>query len=1365
MIRLRRLIVRCRHALLAAALLFALPLIAFWPQTVGGRTLLPAENLYQYEPYASYRGATGADSPPPEIPHNHLVSDLVLQNMQWKAFILESFGQGEFPLWNPHQLGGVPFLAAGQQSTLYPFSLITYTLPLASAYGWFSVVQLWLGGLAMWALLRGLGAGRAGALLAGVTYQLSAFFIISAVFPMIIAGAAWLPLLLLMIENIVQRRPLLRGRPAAAPWAAIGALALGLCILAGHVEIVYYTLLISAYYAACRLGWALWTSRHDRQQWAGLAGAAGWMLLMIALGLGLGAVQFLPLFELASLNFRSSSSTLAEVLSWAHPPRDLIQFALPNFYGSPAQHAYLDVFTGQTVSLAEQVIRNSAGARIVHTEWGIKNYVEAALYLGILPLVLAAFALIAPRSRPGGPPYRVIFAVLAGLSLSFMFGLPTYALLYYGLPGINQLHSPFRWIFALTLCAAVLAGFGLDALVRLATDRDAPGRRRARIAGGALIALGAGTLAALGLGRVFFSALAPLITRLLNGMVTASGAPASSVFPTPEMFFSVQAPNVLVLGVMLLLSGGVFLGLSVRRPRFPLQWQAFAALALAAAAADLLIASGGFHAASDPRWLDYHPPAIEWLRQQQGQWRYITLDDPAQRPLFQANMTLRDGLDDVRGYESIIPRQIVETLQGLAPQVQLDYNRIAPLYTAYDPALGFDVRSALESQRLDALNIRFVITHRSTDIGAVPGFRLAYEDDAVRIWENGDAYPRAMLVPGTPDAISAPGTAVARLSGTSREGVYPVTADGASTLVISENDLPGWRAYVRPPGGSEQDETEVSIARIDGSFIGVRVPPGEWTVRVVYSPASFQLGLFASFLSALALLLLAGAYAWRALLAAPAGASDDSLHRLARNSAAPILLNLFNRGIDFSFAFVMLRLLGPAEAGAYFFAGVVFVWFDIFTNFGLNLFLTREVSRDRDKARRYFFNTSAMRIGLALLGVPLLAGFLGIRQSTATPPLEPHVLLAIGILYIGLLPNSLSTGLTALFYAFERAETPAFVTTLATLCKTVGGLIVLLLGFGIVGLAAVSIVTNVITLAVLAWNGRAMLGGGRLPRPERGLMRRMAGESWPLMLNHFLATIFFQIDVVLIEAIHGGWMVGQYQIAYKWVTALNIIPAFFTQAMLPRLSRQAQDDPAALRRTYILAIKLLFSMALPFAVIFFALATPLTALLGGPAYLPDGAIATQIMIWSIPIGWMNSFGQYMLVALDLQKRIVRAFILAVGFNLISNAILIPRYGYQAAAFTTILSEAVLFVPFYWLLRAKLGPVPWLALLWRPLAAAGAMLAVLLALVSIGFGVLLATVLAGGAYAGLWLALRALDADEWARLAPLLPRRVRARLAG
>jgi O-antigen/teichoic acid export membrane protein len=268
----------------------------------------------------------------------------------------------------------------------------------------------------------------------------------------------------------------------------------------------------------------------------------------------------------------------------------------------------------------------------------------------------------------------------------------------------------------------------------------------------------------------------------------------------------------------------------------------------------------------------------------------------------------------------------------------------------------------------------------------------------------------------------------------------------------------------------------------------------------------------------------------------------------------------------------------------------------------------------------------------------------------------------------------------------------------------------------------------------------------------------MAGESWPLMLNHFLATIFFQIDIVLIEAIHGGKMVAQYSVAYKWISAINVIPAFFTMAMLPLMSRQAHEDPPALKRTYTLAVKLLVNTALPTAVIFTFTADVLTTILGGVEYLPDGAIATQLMIWSIPIGWINSLTQYVLIALDLQRRITWAFIIAVTFNITTNLIFIPLYGYRAAALTTIASEAMLLLPFGILLARAVGQVNWFEIVWRPLVATGVMFGVILfgwnaqAILALAIGVLV--------YPTVLLMLRPFNGDEIERLRPLLPARLR-----
>lgn len=1325
--------------------LFALPLVVFWNQTLGGKTLIPTENLYQYEPFASYREVVRAPSPP----HNHLVSDLALQNFQWKSFIRQQMAAGEIPLWNPRQFSGIPFLAAGQSSALYPLSLLYYVLPLTAAYGWFTVVNLGLAGCFMYALMRGIGVGRQGALLAGVIYQLCGFMLASVVFPMIIGAAVWLPLLLLMTEYILQRRQLWRGGQTSIPWVVLGGGALACNILAGHAELTIYTLLITGYYAGARLIWA-W--RRGGVAFKQVVTSGLWLLAMVGLGFALAGAQFIPLFEFAQTNWRSERSSIETVLGYAHPARDLLQFLMPNFYGNPTHHHYFDLFKMQTVS----ELSNAAGERIAFIDWGIKNYVEGALYLGILPLALAAFALFMParRDQRATPPYRLIFALLAIISLSFMFGLPTYRLLY-ALPTINQLNSPFRWIFGVTVGVAALSAMGLDNVYRAGLQGRAKRWGHALVGGGVVI------LGGLLLSRLFYPQIEPFVDRLFHGMALAENA-----FADASAFYSYQFVNVLIFGLMTL-AAGCFFWFSGRR--LSGRWGIFA---IGVTALDLMIASWGFNPSSDPLLLDFTPPAIQWLLGQEGDWRYTTLDDPTQRPILNANMGMRYGLDDVRGYDSIISKQYVDYMRALAPQGQLDFNRIAPLFTHdLTPTIDNDRQGFFIPQTplLDLLNVRYIISHKTTNLYAedeAEAWPLVYEDEAVRIWENTDALPRAYLVMASdfraswlPDPneqfdygqLAAPQqyTPVPIKRDSGREKWLDVRLDGDAWLIISETYAPGWRAFVRPLGAGDAMEEAHEVQLALGNFQGVHLGAGQWTVRLVYSPSSFQVGLFSSIIGVALALFLMGVWFWQVYVGFNTDSSSQA-SRVARNSLAPILLNLFNRGIDFAFAIVMLRLLAPRDVGIYYFAVVVFVWFDIFTNFGLDLFLIREASRERDKGGYFFYNTSFLRFVLSLLGVVLLGGFLFLWQRGGEP-LPDYGVMALILLYIGLFPSSLSKGMSSLFYAHERAEYPAAIATITTINKAIFGVIALVLGWGIVGLAAVSIVNNLITLAVLVWTGRALIGQISDKRPDVPLIRGMVRESWPLMLNHFLATIFFQIDVVILQAIKGAVVVARYSVAYRWLLAINVIPAFFTQALLPLMSRQAREDKAALKRNYGLALKILVIIALPLAVVFTFWAEPLTNLLGGAEYLPDGAIALQLMIWSIPIGWMNSLTQYVLVAVDLQRRITHAFIVAVAFNIFTNLIFIPQYSFVAAAITTIFSELVLFIGFAALLQRALGPLPWASFIGRPLAAAVVMLSIALALQGLG-----GVVMGGIAYGLALLWLRPLTQEEIALLIPILP---------
>ena len=132
---------------------------------------------------------------------------------------------------------------------------------------------------------------------------------------------------------------------------------------------------------------------------------------------------------------------------------------------------------------------------------------------------------------------------------------------------------------------------------------------------------------------------------------------------------------------------------------------------------------------------------------------------------------------------------------------------------------------------------------------------------------------------------------------------------------------------------------------------------------------------------------------------------------------------------------------------------------------------------------------------------------------------------------------------------------------------------------------------------------------------------------------------------------------------------------------------------------------------------------PLTITLFGNTFTVDGGsdLALQILIWSIPIGFVNSVTQYVLIAVNQQHFLTRAFLMGVSFNVVGNLIFIPIFGYVGAAVVTILSEFSLLFPFYYSVRRNVGVVPWLRILAAPAGATALMVLAIVLLQRLGIG--------------------------------------------
>jgi hypothetical protein len=236
--------------------------------------------------------------------------------MTWVSQQLRS---GVFPLWTPQFFGGYPIFADGEIGLAYPPMLLALlSLPADRAFIVLRLLHLCLAGAGMFALARVWRLPYPSAMLAGLVFALGNFLQAQIHHENIVRTASWLPLILACTERAL-RAELLASR---LRWTAYAALALGMAGLALHSQVLAMTLLVLAAYALMR--WTLGPLGAARQ--AGLRWIARFAAVaqvcgpLVALGLGLAAVQLVPLLELATFSARGSGFPYDQAAAYSVTP-------------------------------------------------------------------------------------------------------------------------------------------------------------------------------------------------------------------------------------------------------------------------------------------------------------------------------------------------------------------------------------------------------------------------------------------------------------------------------------------------------------------------------------------------------------------------------------------------------------------------------------------------------------------------------------------------------------------------------------------------------------------------------------------------------------------------------------------------------------------------------------------------------------------------------------------------------------------------------------------------------------------------------------------------------------------------------------
>lgn len=355
-------------------------------------------------------------TPVPEDQVSFKQGDFSGQFVAFGAYQYQRFTDGEIPLWNPYNNGGLPFIADTQAAVFYPPRLVT--IAIASQFGGWSyhvlaleaIFHVLLYSLLMFAFLYRLTSNSWGALVGAIIAAYGGF--ISGYPPLQLAlleAAIWLPLALLGILEAT------RSEKISWRWLLFTGFWLGISWLAGHPQTSWF----STYFLVAWLGYRSYIQRY---RWKVFIGGT---VLIGIITLGITAVTFFPSIEYLLLTSRSGLGFDAKGNGF--PFQDIAQFIFPS---SVSQFS--------------------------------------PLYIGIPALILIFNAL---RNRWQESIFW-LFAAIFGLILSFGANTVLFHALYNPLPGLRFFRGQERAAFIVANSLAILAAIGMSHLASWSTENE-----------------------------------------------------------------------------------------------------------------------------------------------------------------------------------------------------------------------------------------------------------------------------------------------------------------------------------------------------------------------------------------------------------------------------------------------------------------------------------------------------------------------------------------------------------------------------------------------------------------------------------------------------------------------------------------------------------------------------------------------------------------------------------------------------------------------------------------------------------------------------------------------------------------------------
>ena len=412
--------------------------------------------------------------------------------------------------------------------------------------------------------------------------------------------------------------------------------------------------------------------------------------------------------------------------------------------------------------------------------------------------------------------------------------------------------------------------------------------------------------------------------------------------------------------------------------------------------------------------------------------------------------------------------------------------------------------------------------------------------------------------------------------------------------------------------------------------------------------------------------------------------SRPATQRVLQNTAFLFSGRLISRLLQFLLFIYAVRRLGAESFGVFSSALALVTLFSVGLDLGISEYGVQRLSRWRKQTPRMVGHILTIKCFLALVVLPVMLT-VGFALGK-----DPRSMQALGIIALAIMLDEFAAVFHAVFEAHEKMIYSAAVYVVGNCIMSVAGIGVLYWSASLILFCWVSAFGAALRL-LLALGCYRFRFGGIFWNVDIQRFLHLVRKGLPFALVTVFITVYYYIDVLILDVIDGEGAVGYYSAAYRLIEAPLFISTALATALFPSASRLFQSNRHELLQLVAGTFEKMAVLAFSGAMLVAFFAHEIITLIYGPAYQATAAVL-PVLIFSVALIMPNSVCGTTLRATDRQKFCMGVTGVGALLNVILNLLLIPKYSLMGAAWATVLTEMWIMAAYVWQVWRHVGPI-------------------------------------------------------------------------